>query len=273
MLDIAAPPAPQLGVAIDLACAAGGLGAGVCLILWGRSLHRLVMVLAMAGLGALVAGTIGAWLKDTDATVVLVCTVVLFGVAGLLIAKAAWAFALAVLVNAGLLIVLASHFQPPAWPPTGRVDNASFPAWAHATGRTLSDFTARTMWVEKDAYWTFGPAGKIQWTAGAWKVQVAVAATGLAVFILALFTGSLPAFLICSLLGACCCLGGLAMLFDWLRPAFWSAAWSHPLAVAISLVVLTIVGLALQYRALARHRRQEEARKEERKGKEPAKGA
>lgn len=63
------------------------------------------------------------------------------------------------------------------------------------------------------------------------------------------------------------------MLFDWLRPAFWPAAWNHPLAVAISLVVLTIVGLALQYRALARQRRQEAARKEEGRGKEPAKGA
>lgn len=267
MLDIAAPPAPQLGALMDVTLAVGGLGVGVGLILRARALHRVVMALAMAGLGAFVAGTIGGWLRDIDPIVVVICTTALFGVAGLLIAKPAWAFALAVLVNAGLLIVLASCFQPATPPPASGPNQASFAAWAGAAGRSVSDFTARTIWAEPEAYWTFRAAGPVKWTDQAWKIGLAVAGTGLAVFILALLAGLLPAFLICSLLGACCALGGLAMLCDLAWPAFWPWMWNNPIAPAISLTVLTIVGVAVQYRALARQRRAETAREEQRKGK------
>ena len=275
MWDIAAPPAPSLGAGLDLACAAAGLALGAGLILWGRKLHRLVMLLAMAGLGALVAGTVGAWLKGADATAVLVCTAVLFAVAGLIIAKAAWALALSALISGSLLLALACRFQPPDPPAGYRPTEASLPAWARAAGNTLADYTARALWVHKDAYWTFHPADQVQWTPAAWKIQLAVAVTGMSVFLLALFAGRLPPLLLCSMLGAGCFLGGLALLFNRLWPAFWAGAWERPAAPAVAVGALTFLGLGLQYRALARQRQQEQARRAGTgKGEKPdAKGA
>ncbi|MCY2929674.1 MAG: hypothetical protein NTV86_09315 [Planctomycetota bacterium] len=250
MLDIAAPPAPEMGGVISWACALGALAAGAGLILWGRRLHRYVLALAMAGVGALVAGSIAGWLKDIDATVVLVGTIAAFLVAGLLIAKAAWAFAFAALVCGPLLLVLAGAYQPPDGAPAHRPDDASFPAWARAAGHTVSDFTARATWARSDAYWTFPPPANIPWTSAAWKIQLLVALAALAVFVGALFLGQWPPLLTCALLGACCFLGGLAMALGRFWPGLWPWAWDHPLVMALATAALTAAGVMLQYRGM-----------------------
>jgi hypothetical protein len=247
MLDIPLPPLPRLGEeAVVYGVAAGAIVLGVALLLWGRHLHRAVLMLAGAGAGFLLAEPLG---RLIGAEITLARAVAMFSAAilGLVLARVVWPAIAGALCVGAATIVLKDYHGLLLWPYV-----ATWPEWLGAIrvaampDASLVQNHAKEMWI-------------------------VLGGTGAVVFVLGVLLGRGMAIFMTALIGAIAIGGGVALAVLHRKPELWPAAWQDvlvPAAVVGGMVLLGIVG---QTRGLlAARARKAEADSEQQKGETPA---
>ena len=219
-------PAWQLGLAAALA-----VTVGVACLLWGRILHRALLMLAGAGaaywLSVPLAGHSGLSLP-----VVRICAVLLLTAMGLILARIAWG-----LLGAGILAGLAClavlpwclHYaHPPPWSAFGPTE--SLQQWLAEAGSCL--------WAMLQLQWQHQRIALI---------AAAGAAAGLPL-ILFLLRPRLAAIFMSALLGALLAVGGPAAAIGRASASLWAGAWKNWYVPAGLMAMLFVAGMIFQYR-------------------------
>ncbi len=247
MLDIPLPPLPRFdSEAVVYGIAAGALVLGAALLLWGRHLHRAVLMLAGAGAGFLLAEPLGR-LIGVQTNVARAVAMFTAAILGLALARVVWpAIAGAVCIGVAT-IVLKDYHGLLTWPTT-----TTWPEWLSAL--RLAAMPDASLWQNhaRDMWFVLG-------------------ATGALVLVIGVLLGRGMAIFMTALIGAIAIGGGVALAVLHRKPELWPAEWRDvliPAAVAGGLVLLGLIG---QTRGLlAARARQAEADSEKQKGETPA---
>lgn len=246
MLNIPLPPLPRFeSEAMVYGVAAGAIVLGVALLLWGRHLHRAVLMLAGAGAGFLLAEPLG---RLIGAEIDLARAVAMFtaAVLALALARVIWpAIAGAICIGVATIVLKDFHGLL-TWP-----NAATWPEWL-------------------DAVRVAAMPDVFLWQHHAKEMWIVLGGTGAVVFVLGVILGRGMAVFMTALIGAVAIGSGVALAVLHRKPEIWPAAWQDlliPAAVVGGVVLLGIVG---QTRGLlAARARRAEAESEKQKSETP----
>jgi len=245
------PPAPSLSSAAAGGVAAAAIVAAIGLGLWGRLIHRgvLVAVGVAAGLavGPAVADRLGTPVRLTQGVAAGT-----LAVAGLALARLVWAGALAALAGGIPLGVLLRDWL---W------EGSEAAAAAQAAVRDAADLGAWA-WAWLEAAWALF---KLCWSEDQGALLL-IGVPAAVVLLIALIRSRLAAILMTSLLAGVLLAGGGVLAGFAVRRGVWASAWSHLPILAVGAGAVALLALAVQYRGAVRsdrRRREAEPKKAE----------
>jgi len=223
---IDALPAWQAGLAGAVCALAGGI-----VLLWGRLLHRVLLMIAGAGLAywlsPALADRTGLSPLAVKAAAILAAVILC-----LVLARLIWAYlaAAAAAAAAALIILPACMGETPGHPWPAFAEGAGcLPDWLAEAGRFLLA-VLQTQW-QTSHLWLLAAAG-------------AAAVVPLLLFLL---RPRLAAIFMTSLAGGSAVVGGLALLAGLVRPSAIHAAWQNGHILAGMVGVLLLGGMVFQY--------------------------
>jgi hypothetical protein len=238
MLEIPTPPPPQIPALWGWAAAGGALLVGAAMLLWGRHLHRALLVLIGAGVGAAAAGPLAARF-GINVVVLRVTLAVVLAVVGLLAARAVWALlAGGIAVLATTAMVLASTLWRSGQGVRHGQATATLTAWPAQAARECFDAVSRS---------------------GALPLTLAVGfIVGGAVLVVLLLRPRAARILMTSFLAAVLLMGAMLLAAAHVRGSLWQTAWDHPYVPAAGAGALLLLGWVWQFFCDGRERRKED---------------
>lgn len=229
MLNIPAPPQPQLDALAVCVLAAGGVAFGAAILLWGRILSRPLMALA-----GVVAGIAGAEALSRQFSVspmvAAVAGAIAFGAVGAITARIIWALAAGALFGAAATIVMLANVAAPA---NGQ---AAFAPGDPGTGAWLA-----ACWGHCNA--SLGAVWKEQSATALWTICLG----GGVPLTVALLLPRLGKIFMTSLLGAVCVVGGVFLAVVQVQPSLWPARWLGYGIPITAAAVLLMFGIIYQF--------------------------
>jgi len=256
METIPSPPAPAFGVMWTAGAVAGGILLGLLLAFWGRTIGRVLLGLAAAGVGV---GT-GPMLAAAFGWPVLatrLAAAITFGLLALVLARLIWAAVAAALIGgAADAAVIVRHLRSlPAekWPVFGAPSDANLLEW----GNALATFARDSFLLA----WGQQPE---------WLIIAAVA-VAIGPVILALVRPRLAVIVLSSLLGAVLVVASAAVAVATFRPSVWEAQLRQWYLLPALAGGVMLIGITFQYiRAVAADRRKRKKAEAADKGKTPS---
>lgn len=221
MWIIPLPPRPEFGEAAMMYAAAGGaILVGSVVLLWGRHLHRALLMAIGAGAGFLLAEPLalqlGTGLHLTAAAAMLTSAIV-----ALVLARLIWPL-LAVAIYVGIAtLMLKGHYGPIPWP-----DTPTLPDWLLALQAVA--IPDASVWQEHLR-----------------QTLLVLAPAAIFILVLGLLLGRIMVILMTSLVGALTVTGGIALAVLQRKPELWPADWNAlliPAAIAGGLAALGLIG-------------------------------
>jgi hypothetical protein len=260
-------PPPLAWGAIEYAVIAGAVVVGLLLMLWGRALGRVILGVAAAAAGVLLAAPLLAQVDAVksmglDINIIRAAAGLVAGAAAMIAARLVWGAAGGAffgLIAVGLLLAF-------AWP---AAQSTAAPAAARASAPAATEHSVRAALEHADAS-AGSPAAAPAPTLGAWSLDLLQSAwqaflarwndKALYIVLALVLPVGVPIFVgmirprfgvifMTSLLGATLLTLGVLALAVEFHPAVWDAANSHiyvPLAVA---VLGFAIAMAYQYRS------------------------
>jgi len=232
-MQIPIPP-PPMPLTSLLASAAGvGVFVGSVLMLWGRSVGRVLLALVVAAAGALSAPHLSRFLNVRAAWAITLGAAAIAGVIGFLLARVLWAVLLGGFCAAAGLAVLCILSAPGI---------AEKPEWIAAEGADLAT------WCREGCDYAW------RWTGALWQHNRTgvVACTGVPVVIagvLVIFWPKGLVILASSVLGAAGAVFGTGLGVWAFQPA-WAAGWIQRYYIPPAAAgVLALTGLIVQIRS------------------------
>ncbi|MGC9453680.1 MAG: hypothetical protein ACP5HU_02340 [Phycisphaerae bacterium] len=236
MVEIPLPPTPQLPMLWAWIASAASLVVGAAVLLWGRHLHRALLVLVAAGLGVLLAGPIAAHF-GWNLVVLRVVLAVALGITALLAARVVWAVlaaGLTVLVIGSIFLWSSVYRSGESFAAAEAPESAS--KWLTETARVCFDALNQTT---------------------AMPLAIAVAFTvGGAVLVIMFIRPVAARILMTSVVAAVVLMGGLLLAALRVRESLWQTAWTHAYVPAAGTAALILVGWVWQFIYERRERRQ-----------------
>lgn len=230
LADIPPPPAPPQQVLLGAAVAC--MATGLLLVLWGRSVGRILLPLAAAAGAAAVSVLAAPHIPYGNVWVIGLAAAGTAGFLVFVLIRVVWSLALGVLVAAALLALLARlcpglTADPPAWQDSELGGTAG---WLVSFGNYLCG------WI-----WSL-------WRGDAAAVALCGAVPVLAAVALGIFLPRAATIMGSSLLGAVGLVGGVGLIW-WARSPGWLDAWTRQAWLPVAAVgLLALTGLILQSR-------------------------
>lgn len=254
MLDIPAPPQPQLAAAMTFAVAGvvvvvvGGL-----LLVWGRLLSRAFLALTGAGVGALLAESLGRQFHLTTEAAGLLAIMGL-AIVGALAARFIWAIAGGAIIAAVAVFVLLSYSLP-------ALPAASQPAFG------VSDNPEQ--WLRE--CWRFAQQGLIAlWDKNSAQVLWTLCLAGGLPLATLLLAPRLGKIFMTALTGAVAVVVGLLLAVSHFTNLAWPKNWSGYTVYGVVALVLLVFSMVLQFCGEVAAWRAEKQKKEKEKEQQAA---
>lgn len=253
MLEIPIPPTPQLPTLWGWVASGSSLVIGTVMLLWGRHLHRALLVLIAAAAGLALAGPVASRL-GWNLIVLRVVFAVALGIAGLLAARVVWAVLAGGLAVAGIICIFLL-------------------AAVHKSGESLAPAPAAGtayQWLSETAHRCFDALN--QTTALPLSIAVAFTVAG-AVLVIMFIRPVAARILMSSVIAAILLMGGMLLAAVRVRESLWETAWTHAYVPAAGTAALILLGWIWQFACERRDRRQEQKDQEDKTEKKSEKKA
>lgn len=227
------PPIPPLEGLPDwqaYAAAGAAVVGGIVLLLWGRQVHRVVLLLALGGVGFALGGPIGASLGAMPVVAGASGAAVL-AVVGILGARLIWAALAAAICAGSAVLVLLFNVLP-------KPQTENFPRFGEAQ--------SLPQWVTESFKYVQG-IFQAQWSAQPATLGLAVVVGCSLPFVVLLLRPRLGAILMTSLLGAAAIVGAVILTAGKTSQQLYANAFVKWYVPAGACGCLLVLGLARQY--------------------------
>ena len=229
MLNIPAPPQPQLDALAVCMLAAGSVGVGAVLLLWGRILSRPFLAMIGVAVAVAAAGPLSQQFSVSPTVAGLVAAAVLALVAAIT-ARLIWALAAGAVFGASAIIAMLVNMPAPAG---GLLDFApvdpGFGAWLTACWNAV------------------GTALAAAWKDRSQTVLWAVCLGGGIPLTVALLLPKLGKIVMTSLLAVAAIIGGVFLVVTQIRSSLWPREWLGYGVPIVAAAVLLMFGIIYQF--------------------------
>jgi hypothetical protein len=229
MLNVPAPPQPQLDALAVCVLAAGNVVLGAALLLWGRILSRPFLALVGAVAAVAVARPLSQQFAVSPAVAGAVAALA-FAAVGAATARIIWALAGGAVFGAVAVIVMLANLPAPAnGQPAFTPVDPGLGAWLTAC-RSHCGAALGEAWKGRPAgvLWTLCLGGGVPLT-------------------VALLLPRLGKIFMTSLLGGVCIVGGVFLAAVRLQASLWPAEWLSYAIPITATVVLLVFGIIYQF--------------------------
>ncbi len=229
--------------------AAGAVSFGAILLMWGRLLHRAIVILIGSGTGLLLGGIVVARL-NVDARLVYFALAAVGGLAGLVGARIFWALLAGCVFAVVPAAILLGEFLLLGGGASTKVldaikDAQDLPAWLEAIGS--AGFLCLKHFADKNP-----------------TALLVVGVPFVIAILIAMLRPRLGAIFMTALLGGLALTAGAAIVTVKIRPSLWPTGWRYWQVPVAAAGFAALVGLIFQYRGAIRS-----DRKHKREGAEP----
>jgi hypothetical protein len=255
MFDIPAPPMPTLEQNWIYGISAAGIVVGVCMVFWGRLVHRAILALAGAGVAVLIASPVIAHTQFDPLAVRLVLVMVLAGLAAAL-ARMIWGVFFSAVCLLGAVVALMTVYSSQVAATSRPAAEPDGTAWLLACVVYLRGFL-QSLWPERSVV-----------------LLATLAPAGILPLLIAMLAPRFTVIVMSSLLGALLMMGGLILGATQMNANFWATSWANLYIPGIACGVLLLFGACFQGRGLyVEEKKKKEKEKEKEKQAKEAEAA